>query len=214
MDWSYHDPVFEDAPEPAASWLGHRRFGYDLVRNLRPTRLAELGVCAGTSFFAFCQAVKDGGLATELVAVDTWEGDEHTGRYGPGYLEHFDRVRRTSFPGLAIRQIQRPFDDARAEVADASLDLLHLDGCHTYEAARHDYETWAQTVRPGGVILFHDIAVRDSARGFGVYRLWEDLKARFATAEFSQSYGLGVLFTTAPPDLAGLREEWRRRYER
>ena len=213
MDWTYHDPVFEHTADAAASWLGHRRFGYDLVRNLRPRRLAELGVCLGTSFFAFCQAAKDAGLPTELLAVDTWEGDEHTGFYGPGYLEEFERVWRTSFPDLAVHQIKRPFDEARTEVEDASVDVLHLDGCHTYEAARHDYETWSGSVREGGVVLFHDIAVRDPARGFGVYRLWEELKGRFPTAEFAHSFGLGVLFPSgAPADLARLQEDWRRRY--
>ena len=214
MAWNYHDPVFEHAADPAASWAGHRRFGYDLVRNLRPRRLVELGVCLGTSFFAFCQAVKDGGLDTELVAVDTWEGDEHTGFYGPGYLEQFNGVWRDRFPRLAVRQVRRPFDEARTEVEDASVDLLHLDGCHTYEAARHDYETWSGSVRKGGVILFHDIAVRDDGRGFGAYRLWDELKARFPTAEFAHSFGLGVLFTSdPPPDLRRLEVEWRRRYE-
>ena len=113
-----------------------------------------------------------------------------------------------------MQQIQRPFDEARTEVPDGSVDVLHLDGCHTYEAARHDYETWADSVRRGGVILFHDIAVRDPGRGFGVYRLWEELKARFPTVEFSHSFGLGVLFTSEPPsDLRRLQDEWRRRYE-
>ena len=214
MGWTYHEPVFEHAADPAASWLGHRRFGYDLVRNLRPRRLVELGVCLGTSFFAFCQAVKDGGLDTELVAVDTWEGDEHTGRYGPGYLDEFNGVWRARFPRLAVRQVRRPFDEARTEVKEGSVDLLHLDGCHSYEAARHDYETWAGSVREGGIILLHDIAVRDDGRGFGVYRLWDELKARFPTAEFAHSCGLGVVFTSDPPaDLARLRGEWRRRYE-
>jgi hypothetical protein len=214
VDWASYKPVFEHEVEPGASWLGHRAFGYDLVRNLRPRRLVELGVCLGTSFFAFCQAVKDGGLDTELVAVDTWEGDEHTGRYGPGYLEQFNGVWRNRFPGLAVRQVQRPFDEARTEVADASVDILHLDGCHTYEAARHDYETWSGSVRRGGVILFHDIAVRDTDRGFGVYELWDELKARFPTAEFGHSFGLGVLFNGDPPaGLDRLREEWRLRYE-
>ena len=93
------------------------------------------------------------------------------------------------------------------------MDLLHLDGFHTYDAARRDYETWSGAVREGGVMLFHDIAVRDPGRGFGVFQLWEELKARFPTAEFAHSSGLGVLFRTAPPDLPRLREEWRRRYE-
>jgi methyltransferase family protein len=99
-------------------------------------------------------------------------------------------------------------------VADGSVDILHLDGCHTYEAARHDYETWSGSVRDGGVALFHDVAVRDPGRGFGVYRLWEDLKGRYPTAEFAHSFGLGVLFVSDPPaDLPSLREEWRQRYE-
>jgi hypothetical protein len=214
MPWAYHDPVFEHAADPAASWLGHRRFGYDLVRNLRPARLVELGVCLGTSFFAFCQAVKDGGLDTDLVAVDTWEGDEHTGFYGPDFLRRFDDARRASFARLRVRQIKRPFDEARTEVPAGSVDILHLDGCHTYDSARHDYDTWSDSVRPGGVILFHDIAVRDPGRGFGVYRLWEELKADFPTAEFAHSFGLGVLFKSDPPaGLDALRAEWRRRYE-
>jgi methyltransferase family protein len=212
MAWTYHDPVFAHEADPAAAWRGHRRFGYDLVRNLRPQRLVELGACLGTSFFAFCQAVKDGGLATELCAVDTWEGDEHTGWYGPGYLEQFNAIWRSRFPDLAVRQIKRSFDEARKEVPAGSVDILHLDGCHTYEAARHDYETWDDSVRKGGVILFHDIAVRD--RGFGVYRLWEELRASFPTAEFAHSFGLGVLFKSdPPPDLARLQQEWPRRYD-
>jgi len=214
MAWTYHEPVFAHEPDATAAWRGHRRFGYDLVRNLRPRRLVELGVCLGTSFFAFCQAVKDGGLDTELCAVDTWEGDEHTGRYSPDYLERFNQAWRSCFPDLAVRQIKRPFDEARKDFPAGSVDILHLDGCHSYGAARHDYETWADSVREGGVVLFHDIAVRDPDRGYGVYRLWEELKARFPTAEFAHSFGLGVLFTSdPPPGLALLRDEWRRRYD-
>lgn len=212
--WTYYEPAFEHEAHPQAAWLGHRRFGYDLVRNLRPRRLVELGVALGTAFFAFCQAVKDGGLDTELVAIDTWQGDEHTGPLGPDHLQSFNQAWRSCFPDLAVRPIRRTFDEARGEFAAGSVDLLHIDGFHTYEASRHDYETWADSVGEGGVVLFHDIAVRDPDRGFGVYRLWEELKARFPTAEFAHSFGLGVLFTSdPPPDLARLRDEWRRRYD-
>jgi hypothetical protein len=208
-EWTFHDPSFAHAPPPQAAWLGHRRFGYDLVRNLRPRRIVELGVCLGTSFFAFCQAVEDGGLDTELVAVDTWQGDEHTGRYGPEFRSRFDEVRSASFPRLAIRPLVTSFDEARGHFPDHTVDVLHIDGCHTYEAARHDYETWAEAVAPGGVILFHDIAER--TEGFGVWRLWEELKAQFPTAEFEHSHGLGVLFRArSVPGLDALRDRWRR----
>jgi hypothetical protein len=206
--WSYHDPAFEHTLPGA--WGGHRRFGYDLVRNLRPARIVELGVCWGISFFAFCQAVKDAGLRTEMWAVDTWEGDEHTGRYGPEIFEGFERVRRENYSALDVRTLRTGFDEARRRFHGPA-DVLHLDGCHTYEAARHDYETWADAVAEDGVILFHDVAER--SEGFGVWRLWDELRERFQTVAFEHSHGLGVLFKSprfGDPRL--VQEEWRARY--
>jgi hypothetical protein len=209
IDWTYHEPAFEHLLPGA--WAGHRRFGYDLVRNLRPKRLVELGVCWGISFFAFCQGVKDAGLTTELWAVDTWEGDQHTGRYGPEILDGFERVRGQSFPGLDVRTLRSGFDEAR-RLFPGGADLLHLDGCHTYEAARHDYETWADAVADDGVILFHDVAER--GEGFGVWRLWDELAGRFQTVSFDHSHGLGVLFKSPRlGDAARVQAEWRARYQ-
>ena len=62
LDWVYYDPKFDyeemffDIGRP---WSGHKFFGYDLVRNFKPQRIVELGTAHGTSFFSFCQAVKD-----------------------------------------------------------------------------------------------------------------------------------------------------------
>jgi len=209
--WRYHEPVFDHQPPAGASWAGHRRFAYDLVRNLQPGRIVELGVCWGTSFFAFCQAVRDAALPTELVAVDTWKGDANTGPLGSEVYAQFEAVRRDHFPDQRIDVRRGSFDEARATVEPGSVDLLHIDGLHTYEAVRHDWEMWADAVGDGGVILFHDIAVAD--RGFGVRWLWGELKENGAWAEFDHSYGLGVLLHGDPPaDFARLREEWRGRY--
>lgn len=37
------------------------------------------------------------------------------------------------------------------------IDLLHIDGDHSYDAVKFDYETWVPSVRPGGAVMFHDI---------------------------------------------------------
>ena len=64
MDWKYYDPVFECDEYNRdmlrfAPWSGHRRFVYDLVSNIRPATIVELGSFYGCSTFAFAQAVKD-----------------------------------------------------------------------------------------------------------------------------------------------------------
>ena len=74
---------------------------------------------------------------------------------------------------------------------DNSIDILHIDGCHTYEATKNDYEKWVCKVKSDGFILFHDISMKE--RDFGVYRLWDELKEKYQTLEFHHSYGLGVL---------------------
>lgn len=66
-------------------------------------------------------------------------------------------------------------------IRDEKADLLFIDADHTYEGVKQDYEMYHRFVRPGGVILFHDIGdtpfMRE--RGLGVYRLWAELKKGF-----------------------------------
>ncbi|MFQ5454374.1 MAG: class I SAM-dependent methyltransferase, partial [Candidatus Zixiibacteriota bacterium] len=104
--WEIGEPQFEADQECVKfriwPWHGHRRFAYDLIRFIKPERIVELGTYWGTSFFAFCQAVKDCNLTTECVAIDTWEGDEHTGKYNSEAFETFCRIKKQLFSGINI----------------------------------------------------------------------------------------------------------------
>ena len=91
----------------------------------------------------------------------------------------------------SARLIRSDFSDACGEFADGSIDLLHIDGCHSYEAGRRDFEAWLPKLSKRGVILFHDTA--EYANGFGVHRLWEELRVRYPSFEFRHGHGLGVL---------------------
>jgi predicted O-methyltransferase YrrM len=75
------------------------------------------------------------------------------------------------------------------------LDVLFIDGDHSYEAAKRDYELYAPLVPPGGLIGFHDIVPGRAARG--VPDLWQELRDESSTElveDWSrESYGIGVL---------------------
>ncbi|WP_342479224.1 class I SAM-dependent methyltransferase [Paenibacillus sp. FSL H7-0350] len=65
--------------------------------------------------------------------------------------------------------LRMTFDEAVGTFEDNSIDLLHIDGLHTYEAIKHDYECWLPKLADNSVVLFHDITVRMD--DFGVYQL-------------------------------------------
>ncbi|HEX4854985.1 glycoside hydrolase family 99-like domain-containing protein [Arenimonas sp.] len=173
-----------------SAWTGHVPFAFWLVEALRPAILVELGTHNGTSFLAFCQAIKAHGAPTKAFAVDTWQGDEQAGHYGDEVHDRLERVVLAKYAGFA--QLMRMlFDDAAPYFSDGSIDLLHIDGLHTYEAVSHDFETWLPKLSRRGVVIFHDTMVRE--REFGVWQLWEELRGRYPSFEFKHTHGLGVL---------------------
>lgn len=186
-----------------SAWYGHIPFGYWLVCQARPRVLVELGTHNGVSYSAFCDAILDSRLATRCFAVDTWQGDAHAGLYGEEVFTNFRRFHDLRY-GAFSTLLRMAFDEAVAQIPDGSIDLLHIDGEHTYEAVRRDFDNWLPKLSDRAVVLFHDTNVRE--RNFGVWRLWQELNQIHPGFEFLHASGLGVLAIgqQVPADVASL----------
>src|SRR5262249_5919128 len=115
------------------AWTEHIYFAYDLIAQLRPTVVVELGTDRGESYFAFCQAIAENETGSRAFAIDHWQGDAHAGSYDETTFNDVASHNRSYYSSFSTL-LRSTFDGALARFADESIDLLHLDGHHTEEA--------------------------------------------------------------------------------
>ena len=171
---------------PSTCWTGHQGFAEWLVRHLKPKVIVDLGVDWGFSTFAFGMP-----RIGHVYGVDTFEGDKFTGKTGGQNYDYVISKREKLFMKDNVTFIQGYFDDI-AKTWDKKIDILHIDGDHSYDAVKNDFETWSQFVSEDGVILLHDTCVETiNGNEYGVKQFFEEIDLPKCT--FTHTFGLGII---------------------
>jgi predicted O-methyltransferase YrrM len=123
---------------------------YRLARDVRTGPIAEIGRFKGGSTVVFASALPEG--------VELWSYDLHVALRPDMSGEQLDRELDEALTRLGVRRkVNLLVGDSRTvEPPPAPLELLFIDGDHSYEGAKADFERWSAFVRPGGHVLFHD----------------------------------------------------------
>jgi|KBSSwiStaDraftv2_1062776.scaffolds.fasta_scaffold00963_7 cephalosporin hydroxylase len=167
------------------------------TRRFAPHRLCEIGVESGGTHLLFKRALPQIELT---VAIDLFVRHKAHLRYfaPPGQRSLF--VDASSYDPRTVDRVKQALDGQ-------PLDLLFIDGDHSFAGAAADFELYRPLVRPGGIIAFHDI-VEDSfirtgrrARAYvgEVPQLWRQIRAHYPEhREFVESwtqdgYGIGAI---------------------
>lgn len=167
------------------------------IKNVDLDVVVEIGTASGGLFYALCQAAKDDAL---LVSIDMPEG-----HYGDGKLpieeealksygkkgQTIHCIRADSHLAMTRKRVQKI-------LMGKNVDLLIIDGDHTYKGVKQDFDDYSPFVRKGGLIVFHDICQHDVELKCEVDRFWKEIKADHVTQELLDVTdtvwgGIGVL---------------------
>lgn len=129
-----------------------------LARGIEIKTLAEVGVWLGEASYFFAQFFPN----AHLYLVDPWKPSNQyleTGQ-GPGtsqkdYDQALQNVKRLFQDNPQVSIFPKSSQEALSLVPN-NLDLVFIDGDHSYEAVKHDILSWKQKVRPGGILAGHD----------------------------------------------------------
>lgn len=178
----------------------------ELVEREQAERVLEIGTNAGGTLFLFCRAAR---ADAHLVSIDLpyQPALDHPNGY-LGYPESERLVMRAfARRGQRVSLLQRDSHDPKTvekvrRALDGPIDFLFIDGDHSYEGVRADWELYSPLVRPGGLVAFHD--VWPGIHSGQVPEFWREVKVgreamEFVGSEQQESFGIGVIRMPAQP---------------
>lgn len=176
------DEFFNTIP---SAWTGHRNFAEWLVKETKAKIIVDLGVDYGYSTYAFASA-KQG----MVFGIDLFKGDPQTG-FRDNYKFVSDCVThmKSKYKIDNIKILKGDFNEI-AKTWPRTIDILHIDGYHTYEAVKNDFETWTKFLDKDGIVLFHDTVAHT-----GVTKFFSELD--MPKLNFVHSAGLGIASNNA-----------------
>ena len=158
----------------------------------------EIGTNNGGTLFLFANAVRPNGM---LVSVDL-----PGGMYGGGYSSVRIPLYRSFARGRTeislIREdshLPGTLEKVKKTIGDVKLDFIFIDGDHSYEGVKKDFEMYSPLVKKNGLVVFHDIAVHPPELKCDVHRFWGEIKKKYRHVEFVEApaqawAGIGVIF--------------------
>ena len=158
-------------------------------RNLRT--VVEIGTFLGGTLWGWCQIAAPDAV---LVSIDLPSAMTDLPLPPVGELEQFARDRQQLRFLRSDSQDPATRDELRKILGDRSIDLLMIDGDHSYDAVKTDFELYSPLVAPGGLVAFHDILTHVE-RDAEVDRFWRELRERHPHVEFTDpgdDWGFGV----------------------
>jgi predicted O-methyltransferase YrrM len=146
------------------------RFLYQFARKYKPALTLEIGTYRGVSAAAFAT----GNPAGQVVTIDI----------NPQSLLDVQAMPLSNVVALTCDSFTF---DWKALKGDAPIDLLYIDGDHTYDRALREYCRYRKFMRTGGIIIVDDILYPE------LQRMWNEIPDEKIELHRAHNTGMGAV---------------------
>ena len=168
-----------------------------IFKEHNPKYILEIGTANGGTLFSYCKLAREDAV---IISIDLPEG-----LFGGGYSEWkipiYEAFKKSNQKLYLLREDshQKKALEKVKEILDGNqLDFLFIDGDHSFEGVKKDFEMYSPLVRKEGIIAFHDIVRHPKETGCEIEKLWNNIKTAFQSKEIIQDInqnwaGIGIL---------------------
>jgi len=169
----------------------------EIIKLRKSKYILEIGTSNGGTLFLFTRVASDDAC---IISIDL-----PLGPYGGGYpswkipfFKSFAKDRQKIFLLRLDSHLEFSLEKIKSLLAGKELDLLFIDGDHSYEGVKTDFHMYKPLVRKEGLIIFHDIVPVISDSGCQGSKFWNEVRLRYETTEIIENnkqngFGLGIV---------------------
>jgi cephalosporin hydroxylase len=169
---------------------------FRIIQELKPRIIVEVGSASGGMLFLFGHITNP----ERMISIDL-----PSGSFGGGYPFWKIPLFRSFGNKRVIKLIRadshskETFCKLKTLLNGNEVDFLFVDGDHTYDGVKQDFQMYSSLIRKGGIVAFHDIVKHDQTTNCEVHRFWEEIKHNHNYIEIIESpsqrwAGIGVLY--------------------
>lgn len=169
-----------------------------VLEERRPKTIIEIGTAWGGTLFLFTRVVD---AHASIISVDLPSGLFHGGyaNYRMVLYKSFAREAQVVHLVRADSHSPETLEQVKKLLEGRAVDFLMIDGDHSYEGVKKDFETYSPLVKPGGLVAFHDICKGPVESVGGVPRFWSEISGNHKSGTFLKGAnqgggGIGVIY--------------------
>ncbi|MCH6575539.1 MAG: class I SAM-dependent methyltransferase [Bacteroidetes bacterium] len=170
-----------------------------ILSQKKPKKILEIGTAGGGTLFLLSKIASENAT---IISIDLPGGPFGGELYPDWKIPIFECFKEKSQKIHLLRcnsHLPSSIEKIKKIIGDEKLDFLFIDGDHTYEGVKQDFENYSKLVKLGGIIAFHDINTGPEELVGGVPKFWNEISSKFFVSELKDekkfhSYGIGILF--------------------